>query len=494
MLQAHPKRRLFLFVALLGVAGITVALLARLTLTEMAVGSLLKRAGAFDVKFNVAQASPWKVVLEDIGFQLKTQLFAAKRVSVSRAHWWTPSMGVVRVEQMRLPLTVDGSDTNEHAWPVDRNGAVASAPTSVPVEEVYVDGQVIIRASDVPEQALTVKLEARLVAKNTWTGKIQVDGPGVAVQGEGGYNLAKDDLDFKLPAIAIDLKPWQQFGQRLVVLPGGAWELEGKLTGHAAGHLIGKKITASGAIQLREGRAHYETKDITAEGIEAELEFIDFDQILTKPGAIRVRELRVGTFPLRALSAELALAGSDRIVVSALSLEALGGRVSAEPFKYFPSLHELDAVVMVDGISVEEIMALTKDLPAKATGRVSGRFPVRIDDSGVRLGTGWLELKAGVYAELQLQANGLLTGNLDEKSPSYAVLKKVESGLLKLRISELRLDIRPPNAPAGRSAQLRISGSPVDPSVKAPVTLDLNVNGPLEQLLNLGLDSRLKFK
>jgi len=74
------------------------------------------------------------------------------------------------------------------------------------------------------------------------------------------------------------------------------------------------------------------------------------------------------------------------------------------------------------------------------------------------------------------------------------VLKKVESGLLKMKISELRLDIRPPNEPAGRSALLRISGSPVDASVKAPVSLDLNVNGPLEKLLNLGFDSRLSFK
>jgi hypothetical protein len=119
---------------------------------------------------------------------------------------------------------------------------------------------------------------------------------------------------------------------------------------------------------------------------------------------------------------------------------------------------------------------------------------VRIDDSGIRLGTGWLELKPGVYAELQLQATGLLTGNVAQNNPSYGVLKKVESGLLKLKIDELRLDIRPPNAPPGRSAQLRIYGSPVDPSIKAPVILDLNVNGPLEKLLNLGLDSRLSFK
>ena len=60
-------------------------------------------------------------------------------------------------------------------------------------------------------------------------------------------------------------------------------------------------------------------------------------------------------------------------------------------------------------------------------------------------------------------------------------------------ISELRLDIRPTNAPEGRSAQLHIAGQPVDKEVKAPVILDLNVNGPLEKLINMGLDSRLSI-
>jgi hypothetical protein len=82
---------------------------------------------------------------------------------------------------------------------------------------------------------------------------------------------------------------------------------------------------------------------------------------------------------------------------------------------------------------------------------------------------------------------------MSTSSPSYAVLKKVESGLLKLGLTELRLEIRPPNAPAGRSATLHIAGAPLDPGVKAPVTLDLNVNGPLERLLNMGLDSRLSL-
>jgi hypothetical protein len=136
---------------------------------------------------------------------------------------------------------------------------------------------------------------------------------------------------------------------------------------------------------------------------------------------------------------------------------------------------------------------LSKDLPAMATGRVDGRFPIHLDSRGLLLGTGWLALKPGVNAEITFQAKGLLTAGASPKSPRYSILQKVESGLLKLGISEMRLDIRPPDAPAGRSATLHIKGAPLDPEVKAPVILDLNVNGPLEKLINLGLDSRLQM-
>jgi hypothetical protein len=234
-------------------------------------------------------------------------------------------------------------------------------------------------------------------------------------------------------------------------------------------------------------------KAIAAEGIAADLEFTDFALVTTKPGTLSIHELRTGQLIMRDLQATLALEGPDRIAVSQISLQTLGGRVGAEPFRLVPSRQELDAVLLVDDVSVEEVMALTKDLPAKATGRVNGRVPVRINQDGLRLGTGWLELKPGVYAELQLNAKGLLTGGAKPGSPGFAVLEKVESGLLKLKISELRLDIRPPNAPEGRSAQLHIAGEPVDKDVKAPVTLDLNVNGPLEKLINMGLDSRLSI-
>lgn len=479
--------------AALALAGLAGVVLARQALTGWIGSALLQASGASDIRFTVTAVSPWRVVVEDIGFRVRTQAFAARRVTLSRAHWWTPSLGSLRVEEARLPLTIDGSDTNPQVWATYRNATTPTIPAHVPLDDVTADGQLVIQAAAVPDQALTVKIAARRTGANTWSGRASAAGPGLGVQAEGTFDPAASALDFKLREISLDLKPWQDFVQRLVLLPGGAWDLGGRVTASAEGRWAGREFTATARVKLRDGHAANQARAISADGVEADLEFTDVDRFQTKPGALRIREVHAGGLALRELETEFAFEGSKKIVVSRTTLKTLGGSVAVEPFKYFPDLQELEAVVLVDGINVAEVMALTQDLPAQATGRVNGRFPLRLDGSGVRFGTGWLELKPGVAAEIQFNAGGLLTSGLSASSPSYAVLKKVESGLLKLAISEMRLDIRPPNAPPGRSATLHLAGEPVDPGVKAPVTLDLNVNGPLEKLLNMGLDSRLNF-
>ena len=487
------KRRLCLAAGALAILTLAVAALARLTLTGLAASSLLHMSGASEVKFHVTQASPWRVVFEKVAFQVRTQAFEAKRISFARAHWWTPSLGTVRVEQAWLPLTVDGSDTNAVSWTTYKNGTASVSAVKIPADEISIDGQLVVRAAALPDQALTVKIDARLTADKTWEGKASVEGPGLGAQATGRFDPATKALDFTVPALSVDLKIWQNLMQRFVLVPGGAVELGGKLTGSAQGHWAGKTFAAAAKVHIADGRVVSPAHNVTAEGVAVDLEFTDLDQLVTKPGTLQVASLQVGRFALSDIDAEFAFADANKVVVSRAALKALGGSLAVEPFKYFLSLRELDVVVLADNISVEEVMALTKDLPAKASGRVDGRLPVHIDEGGLRLGTGWLALKPGVYAQIQFNAAGLLTSGVSPNNPSYTVLKKIESGLLQLKVGELRLDIRPPNVPAGRTAQLHVVGEPVDPEVKAPVTLDLNVNGPLEKLINMGMDSRVNF-
>lgn len=491
-LLPHNKRRLVV-IAVVVTALFGLAMATRPWLAGFAIRTALGLAGATEIKFRTVAATPWNLVVENLEFRLKAQVYAAHRLTLDRPRWWRFSLGKVQIEGARMALTIDGSDTNPWAWSTYQGGAEPAKPMSLPVESLVLDGEMIVRAAAQPDQRLVVKLEGEPKGKSDWVGSLVVDGPGFKLAGGGTLLGRGTELDFQVHSADLDLKIWQGFIQRNLALPGGRWELGGRLTGVAEGHVTAKRFAATARVSLRAGRAVYAERAIAVEGIEADLEFSDLWKFHTKLGTLRIRELHTGKLPLRDFVAEFAFEGADLIHVSHASLRALGGSVAVEPFKYVLSRHELDAVVLVEGISVGEVMDLTEDLPAKATGRVNGRFPLWIDGAGVRLGTGWLELQPGIDAEIQFNASGLLTRGMAPKSPSYTVLQKIESGLLKLRISELRLDIRPPNVPPGRSAQLHIVGEPVDPEVKAPVTLDLNVNGPLERLLNMGMDSRLNF-
>jgi len=490
--RAPRFRRIVLALAALGMAGLGAVWLLRVPLTASAVSATLARAGATEVKFTVTDASPWRLRMENVDLNYRARPFSAREVSFERAHWWSPSLGRVSVKDARWPVAIDGSDTNPWAWASYGAAGGGGGAPAVPVDEISIDGQLVIQAAALSDQALTIGLNAKAAGAHVWSGSVTAKGPGLEFRGSGRYDTAAKAVEFQLRDIALDLAQWRGFVQRMVALPGGTWELAGKFTGEAEGKMAGKELAATARVQLREGRAKHAGTGVALEGIEADLDFTDLDHFRSKAGGVKASKLTTGDLVLSDIAATIEFTSPDGVTVHAAACSALGGKVTTEPFKLLPSQRELAATLLLDGIDVEHVLELTEDVPGKAVGKVDGKLPIRVDDGGLRLGTGWLELKKGVYAELQFNAQGLLTRGIEPKSPTFAVMRKIESGLLRLKLAELRLDVRPPDVPAGRSATLHLAGEPVDPQVKAPVRLDLNVNGPIEALLNLGLNSRVR--
>lgn len=492
-----PRRRLWPWVvAVLGV-GLLTLVFARRPLAAAVLNTSLRLAGAGDVRFAVTEASPWEVEVQDLSLSFRTQRFAADRVRIERASWWQPSLGAVRVAGARVPLTLDGSDTNPWAWATysgSGGGAVSpAAALAVPADEVTVDGVLAVQVAGQKEQEVRVQFAARLEDDRSWSGRFTAEATGFKAEAEGTLDPATLAARFHVRHAELDLARWQGYIQQLVVLPAGRWDLGGLLSGTAEGGYAGGKLTAHATVSLRDGMLGYPPRSLVATGVSADFTITDLDRFITAPGLVRIAELKAGEIRATALELELAFDTAERIAVSRATIEAFGGRLAAEPFKVFPRSDELEATLLVDGMDVKQVLALVKDAPAKAQGRVDGRVPIRIDAGGLRFGTGWLELKRGVHAEVQFNASGLLTRGVAPNDLRYPTLQRIEAGLLRLKLNELRLDLRPPGGPPGRSATIRLAGEPVDPTVKAPVNLDLNINGPLEKLLNLGLDSRVSF-
>jgi len=475
---------------LLGLPGI---FLLRAPLTRAVVSAGLKRAGAGDITLEVDRATPWSVQLKDLAFKIKAQAFAASRVTLERAHWWQPTLGVVHIEGARVPVTIDGSDMNPFVWTSYSGETPATGgDPRVPMEKLSVDGQLIVKTSG-HEQPLALKFAAQPAGKDNWNGTLEVTGPGLLFNAVASYGLNDRRLAFHSTALSVELKPWQDLIPQLVVLPLGPWTMEGRLTGGVNGTYAEQKLTVGGKMQLNEGALKNSAGSLMAEGIEADFDFLDLIHLQSNPGTLRIHEFRAGAIAAEDLAAEVAFLSADHLAINRMALKIFGGSMTAEPFKLILGQQELEAVVLADNLDVEKILALANNVPAKGSGRVDGRLPIRIDEHGLRLGTGWLELKKGVHAELQLDEAGLITSGMSPNSTSYVVMKRIENGLLRLKLGVLRLDVRPPDVSRGQSARLHLEGEPVDPSVKAPVILDVNVNGPLEQLLNFGLKDNLSF-
>jgi hypothetical protein len=493
-LSAAKIGRKLLWLAVGCLLVLLAAVLLRTPLTGAAIKSGLHRVGAEDVSFDVVRAAPWDIALEHLAFRLDEQPFTAQRISFYRPHWWRSSLGAVRIEGAQIPVNIArlGRHLRAPASSPGEAPAAGGAPSQIPAEEISIDGKLTLLLPG-DEQPLAVKFEARPAGNDTWSGSVKATGSGLALDATAAYEPTAGRLDFRVTTVALDLKIWQTFIREVVALPGGTWGLAGQLTGRAAGTYADGKLAAGGHAALRNGHLELKEKRFVADGVEADFDFTDLVPVHSKPGTLWVRELHVGDFAANHAAFEVAFESADYAVVSRAELHTLGGRVAAEPFKLALGRPELDATVLMDDLDVAQILALAKDVPAEASGRVDGRVSVRLDATGLRLGTGWLELKKGVRAEVRLRAAGLLTGGMKPGGAGYSVMKRIEDGLLQLHVGELRLDVRSPDAPAGQSARLHLTGEPVDPSVKAPVTLDVNVNGPIEQLINFGLNENVSF-
>jgi len=464
------------------------AFLVRRPLAGVAVRSLLHLLGAEPAGFEVVRASPWHLELAEVEFRVRTQDFAAGRVTIDRQHWWSPTLGLVRATAARVAVNLDGSGVDPWHWASYRNGEVRIQPFKLPFEEFSADGTLVVRTTGAPEAEIAAHFALRRATGRQWSGPYGLHADGLAaagaleVDGSGGVSFTVDRLQ-------LEVGTWQEILQHLVLPPGGPAQIAGEVTGHARGRVGGGRVQVGGELHLRDGSYRHPTRAISAAGVEFDLELLAQRHFATKPGALRARELRIGRLVLRDLTSTFGLESSSRLAVTQASFSALGGRAGVEPFQYrIGGPGDVNVVVVAHGIRLEEMLPLAPGVPVKGWGRIDGRLPLRIDPGGARFGTGELALAAGTRSELEIHAPNLLTHGMGEADASYLVRKQLEHGLRRIIASDLRLDLHPPEAPRGVSSRLHLAGEPSGGG--APFVVDLEVNQPLEGLVDLDLDAR----
>jgi hypothetical protein len=461
------------------VSLVLVVLAARFWAGGYAVRTVLGMAGASAIHYSRVEATPWRVVVHDLEFRVRTQDFKSRRVTVERDTWWMASLGRIRVEEAQIPVVLDGSDRDPWNWTSYEDTGLGDEPVNLPFQTLDLSGELIVRMAALPDRPIAITLEGRPKGGSSWIGSLEAEGVGFHLAGVGSLLRAGQELDFQVNSASLDLGVWSDYIQHLVLLPGGTWRMQGRLSGVAEGKVTAKRFAATARVSLREGGMKLANRDIAATGAEADLEFSDLWKLRTKSGALRLSELRVGVLPLREITADFGLWGGEEIMLNTADFSALGGRVRVDPLKFRLSQRELMATLNVSGLDLARLPEIVADLAVPLTGRMDGSFPLRIQDTGIRLERGQLRLRPGQVAGMQVNAATLLRSGAVFSEETQAILKNAGGRSLPLVVREFAFDLRPADIPLGCTARVSAAGD----SEVGPLSFVYHVNGSVERHL-----------
>jgi len=328
-------------------------------------------------------------------------------------------------------------------------------------------------------------------------------------KGEAAASFASDEIrpangatrPNGLPALGGELVP--DSGQLPTGQLGLAAEFAGELTGELHFRVGEWAVSGPFCLKLRMG----ETERVGETGLPLLL-LVSF-----RADELPLLELELSDL---AVEAEVDLA-RNVARVSVAELTAFGGRVSLRPFEIDLGNAEaisVEAIGELHGLALDQLAAFVPEAVREASGRVSGA--VRLSwgaASGLQVGSGALRIDADAEdAQLRLAAMpGFLTQHTTPRfvwmpaslgrlarwlaldNPAYDTLAEIEEGTQPLHIEALHVSLYPDGLGGPRSAAVNLVARPVSGAVVKQLRFDINVSGPLDQVLQIGASDTVRL-
>ncbi len=345
---------------------------------------------------------------------------------------------------------------------------------------------------------------------------------GVGLQVTAGVKLRSwRDGTWEVPAAEIDLGTWlPAWLARMLPATVGAVTAEGRVKVAGAGTLQDGVVTGRLEVELRDGKVSEAAGRWRVEGLALRGAVRRGGETLA-PGQrliLSFTQAVFGDVGFGAAQAELALDPQDRLTVSGLALDAFGGRAEVGAFTLDPAAPEVLTTVNVAGIELGGLSAWLPSVLAGAKGKVGGQATVGWSArEGFRFAQGKLAPVGQAQASITLAASpDLLTSRLPENlreridllpkwlgplrglfspvNPAYATLKAIELGQLPLEVQSVAVRIDPAGTTADRTAQVVVEAAPAGRTdIVESVRLEVNVAGPLAELVRLGMEGKLNM-
>jgi hypothetical protein len=353
--------------------------------------------------------------------------------------------------------------------------------------------------------------------EQTFTYKI--DTPETYLLTSGRINLVTGHGTWRIEEGRVDAAVW--FGllapQLGPVLSGA--KATGTIVVSGEGTLIQGRAVGHLKVEWCDGGLSHATQGWTLEGVGFKGEFaVDVAAsrlVSTTPFELTVRTVKHPRFGARNLFVNALLNEQKVLALTTGRIEIAGGEVTVEPCEVplFPL--QLNMNLHINRVGLQDIVLLVPAAGlADARGRIDGVVRVKWSAAtDFQLGLGYLELHNDEPTVLRLTpALGLLTGRLEPyidlsaylgktlghlirpENPAYKDLQKVELGKAELRVSSLRVNLTPEGDERGRTATVKFTAQPLEKrSTVKLVTFEVNVAGPLNQVLKLGMEQNFSI-
>jgi hypothetical protein len=298
---------------------------------------------------------------------------------------------------------------------------------------------------------------------------------------------------WKLSEARFALGPWLGAAGKFFEL--GELSAAGAATATGEGTWRSGRLAGQAQLSLHGGQLDDPAHKLGLEGLALELAIEDLaaqrtaaGQVLTWSGG-HYDTIAIGPGRMRFSIAE----GTVRIEEFLVGL--FGGTVTAAPLEFPLVKPEFTVSAQVSNLDVKQLLPFLPKVLSDASGRLDGSLAFSRTTEGIALGAGRLTLRQGEAADLRLAPTpGLLSASLPPAVLKYYPgLGQIETGEVPIRADLLEIAFTPEGDAEGRSASVHLAGGPVDPKLKAPIDLIVNVRGPLGSLVKFGTNSRLRF-
>ncbi|MDD4622356.1 MAG: YdbH domain-containing protein, partial [Kiritimatiellae bacterium] len=248
---------------------------------------------------------------------------------------------------------------------------------------------------------------------------------------------------------------------------------------------LGTQPHVLGRVKMREG--HLTRGDMDAEGVTADVAFESgvFFRTIERP-VVTFKQARAGKLKLDAGRLEFHLSPKE-LFVDRFEAGWCKGRLNAYSVHLDFKNPKDDFIVYADRIDLGEALMMALPFRGQMEGYLYGRFPVGFDRGRVKLYNGFLYSLPGQSGMLRLDDSSQMLELLEKAGVRGDVQGPLAKALSDMDFSSARLDLETLEGGQG-VLKIKLDGKSNYKEWPAPVDLNLNLRGPMEDLLNMGLD------